>query len=157
MATAFSRPSNRSGAALAYVSLRPASSWLSRRIRGICRLRSPRIWLPCTIACPNRSPSPSEASAVAVSVWLSLIGSTCCATDTTVSNRVLNSVVTCVASITSELLTRWGDGFLGDENAMYLLPNTVVALMVVSTLWGISLRYLGSTSRVILALGPRRR
>src|SRR6266403_1564768 len=67
--------------------------------------------------------------------------------------RVLNSVVTRVASITSELLIRWGDGFLGDENAMYLLPNTVVALMVASTFWGISLRYLGSTSRVTLAPG----
>ena len=48
---------------------------------------------------PNRSPSPDSAWAVAVNVALSLIGSTCSAIDMTVSNRVLNSVVTDDASI----------------------------------------------------------
>ena len=50
--------------------------------------------LPCSSDSPNRSPKPVSASAVAVSVWFSLIGSTCSAIDVTVSNSVLNSVVT---------------------------------------------------------------
>ena len=101
---------------------------------------------------PNRSPSPSSACAVAASVWFSLIGSTFSATDTTVSNNVLNSVVTVVTSITSRG-DRCGDGSFGDEKEMYLLPNTVVALMSASTFFGIRSRYLGSTSSVILAWG----
>src|SRR5215212_2668943 len=105
------------------------------------------------IDCPNRSPNPSRASAVAVNVWLSLIGSTCWATDKTVSNNVLNSVVTDVTSITSEVLMRSFAGFFGDENDTYLLPKTVVALMLASTFFGMYLRYLGSTSSVIFALG----
>ena len=108
--------------------------------------------MPLTIDWPNRSPSPSSASAVAVSVWFSLIGSTCCDTDTTVSNSVLNSVVTVVTSITSEVVIRCGDGSFGDVKEMYLLPNTVVALMSASTFFGISSMYSGSTSRMILAL-----
>ena len=48
---------------------------------------------------------------------------------------------------------RCGDGSFGDEKEMYLLPNTVVALILASTLAGISLMYLGSTSSVIFALG----
>ena len=90
---------------------------------------------------------------MAVSVWFSLIGSTFSATDITVSNSVLNSVVTCVTSITSDEVMRCGDGFFGDVKEMYLLPNTVVALILASTFFGISLRYLRSTSRVILARG----
>ena len=90
---------------------------------------------------------------MAVSVWFSLIGSTFSVNDITVSNNVLNSVVTPDASITSEGVMRCGVGFSGDENEMYLLPNTVVALMSASTLAGIRSRYLRSTSSVIFALG----
>ena len=90
---------------------------------------------------------------MAVSVWFSLIGSTCSATDTTVSNRVLNSVLTWEASMVSELVIRFCDGFGGDENDTYLLPNTVVAAISASTFCGIRSRYLGLTSRRILAWG----
>ena len=48
---------------------------------------------------------------------------------------------------------RCGDGSFGEVNEMYLLPNTVVALMSALTFFGISLMYLGSTSRTILACG----
>jgi len=151
--TAFCRPSNRSGPASAYTSARSASSWLSCRICGICGLSSERIWLPSTRDSPNRSPSPSSAWAVAVSVWFSLIGSTCSASDTTVSNKVLNSVVTLVTSMTSAEVMRCAAGSGGDENDTYLLPNTVVALMSATTFCGIRWRYFGSTSRVIFAFG----
>ena len=55
--------------------------------------------------------------------------------------------------MTSDDVMRCGVGSFGDENEMYLLPNTVVALMSASTFAGISLMYLGSTSSVILARG----
>ena len=48
---------------------------------------------------------------------------------------------------------RCGVGSFGDVKEMYLLPNTVVALILASTFAGISLMYLGSTSIVILARG----
>ena len=48
---------------------------------------------------------------------------------------------------------RCGDGSFGDEKETYLLPNTVVALILASTFCGIRLMYLGSTSSVIFALG----
>jgi hypothetical protein len=102
--------------------------------------------------CPNRSPSPSSACAAAVSVVLSLTGSTFSATDTMVSNSVLNSVVTRDTSITSLLEIRCGVGFFGARNATYLLPKTVVALMSASTLAGIRWMYFGSTSSDSLAL-----
>ena len=82
-----------------------------------------------------------------------MIGSTFSDTEVNVSNKVLNSVVTFDASITSELLMRCGEGSLGDVNEMYLLPNTVVALILASTLAGSRLMYLGSTSSVIFAFG----
>jgi len=109
--------------------------------------------LPVSIDCPNRSPRPSSAWAVAVRVWLSLIGSTCLVTSTTVSKRVLNSVVTVDASIGVEPLTRSGLGSAGEENAMYLLPNTVLAWMSASTLAGIMFRNCLLTSSRTLALG----
>jgi hypothetical protein len=82
-----------------------------------------------------------------------LIGSTCSATSTTVSNKVLNSVVTDVASITSLGEMRCGVGSFGDVKDMYLLPNTVVAVMSALTFFGIRWRYLRSTFSVIFALG----
>ena len=88
---------------------------------------------------PNRSPSPVTAWAVAVKVALSLTGSTCSAIDMTVSNTVLNSVVTDDASITSRLVIRCGAGSFGELKEMYLLPNTVVALMSATTLAGMKL------------------
>src|ERR1700687_5651528 len=109
--------------------------------------------LPLTIDCPNRCPNPSNACAVAVRVWFSLTGSTFSATDTTVSNKVLNSVDTADTSITSEGVMRCGTGLGGVENDTYLLPNTVVALISAFTLAGINLTYLGSTSNVSFALG----
>ncbi len=87
---------------------------------------------------PNRSPSPVTACAVAVSVALSLIGSTCSESDMTVSNTLLNSVVTDAASITSWLVIRCGLGSFGELKEMYLLPNTVVALTSATTLRGMN-------------------
>ena len=87
---------------------------------------------------PNLSPSPVVASVSAVSVVLSLIGSTCSAIDMTVSNTVLNSVVTEDASITSWLVMRCGLGSFGELNEMYLLPNTVVALTSATTFFGMN-------------------
>ena len=142
--TAFSRPSNRSGAALAYTSPRSASSWLSWRICGICGLRSARISLPLTIDWPNRSPSPLQR--------LRGRGQRLVQLDRvdllrdirrTVSNNVLNSVVTDVTSITSEVVMRCGVGSFGDVKEMYLLPNTVVALISASTFCGMQLEVLG--------------
>ena len=108
---------------------------------------------PLTSDSPNRSPNPSRACAVAVRVWFNLTGSTFSASDTTVSNSVLNSVVTLVTSITSELVMRCSVGFSGDENDTYLLPNTVVALISASTFRGIRSMYFGFTSSLISACG----
>ena len=47
-----------------------------------------------TIDWPNLSPSPVSACAAALSVRFSLTGSTFSAIEVTVSNNVLNSVVT---------------------------------------------------------------
>ena len=68
----------------------------------------------------------AAACAVAVNVWFSLIGSNISATDNTVSNRLLNSVVTADTSITWADEMCWDDGFFGDSNATYLFPNTVL-------------------------------
>lgn len=95
---------------------------------------------------------PSSASAVAARVRLSLTGSTFCAIDIKVSNRVLNSVVTCETSITCELDTRADAGLDGLRKATYLLPNTVLALISAVTLAGISSMYFGATSRDSFAL-----
>src|ERR1700694_1275933 len=95
--------------------------------------------LPLTIDWPNRCPNPSRACAVAVKVWFSLTGSTFSATEVTVSNNVLNSVLTADTSITSEAGMRFGTGWGGAENDTYLLPNTVVALTSATTLAGINL------------------
>ena len=95
--------------------------------------------LPFSSDSPNRSPSPVSASAVAVRVWFSLIGSTCSAIEVTVSNSVLNSVVTADTSIMSRLEIRSAEGFSGELNEMYLLPNTVVARISAITLAGMNL------------------
>lgn len=79
---------------------------------------------------------PAERSAAADRVRFSLTGSTFSAIEVTVSNRVLNSVVTLEAVMTSELVRRADTGFFGVDNATYLLPNTVVALMSACTLAG---------------------
>ena len=94
--------------------------------------------LPLTMERPNLVPSPVSASAVAESVRLSLTGSTFSAMEVSVSNRVLNSVVTVEASMTSALLIRAGLGFFGVDSATYLLPNTVLALMSACTLDGMA-------------------
>ena len=95
--------------------------------------------LPSSSDSPNPSPNPVNASAVADSVWFSLIGSTFSAIAVTVSNSVLNSVATADASITSPLEIRCGEGFSGELKDMYLFPNTVVALIWVSTFAGMNL------------------
>jgi hypothetical protein len=51
---------------------------------------------------------------------------------------VLNSVVTAEASMTSALVMRAGLGSSGVDNATYLLPNTVLALMSARTLTGMA-------------------
>ena len=89
---------------------------------------------------PNRSPSPVNAWAAALSVALSLTGSTCSEISITVSKRVLNSVVTDDASMTSRLVMRCGLGSFGELNAMYLLPKTVVALTSAMTFLGMKPR-----------------
>jgi hypothetical protein len=109
--------------------------------------------LPLTIESPNEVPSPASASAVAESVAFSLTGSTCSAIDVTVSNGVLNSVVTDETSMTSVLEMGRVAGFSGDVNATYLLPNTVLAWMSATTFAGITWTYFGSTSRTSLAFG----
>ena len=48
---------------------------------------------------------------------------------------------------------RCGVGFFGEVNDTYLLPNTVVALILASTLAGIRLMYFGFTSMANLAAG----
>lgn len=70
-----------------------------------------------------------------------------------VSNNVLNSVVTDVASITVDGVIDCAAGCAGELNATYLLPNTVVALMAAATFAGISVRYLGVTSKTTSAAG----
>src|SRR5581483_8124591 len=107
--------------------------------------------LPWMIDSPNRLPNPSSACAVAASVSFSLTGSTFSEIDNTVWNNVLNSVVTDEAWMTSLVEIRCGVGFLGVVNDTYLLPNTVVAWMLASTFFGISLMYFGSTSSVNFA------
>ena len=94
--------------------------------------------LACSSDSPKRSPRPLSACAAEVSVWFSLIGSTFSAIDVTVSNSVLNSVVTDSAGITSPLETCCGEGSFGELKATYLLPNTVLARMSATTLVGIS-------------------
>ena len=69
----------------------------------------------------------------------------------TVSNTVLNSVVTLRTSITSALLMRFATGSAGVDSETYLLPKIVVASMSPRTFAGISLTYLGSTSSVNFA------
>src|ERR1700757_4320856 len=103
---------------------------MSCRICDICGLMSSRMALPLTIDCPNLSPNPANACAAAASVKLTLTGSTFSAIEVMVSNNELNSVVTDRASITCCGVTRCGVGFFGDVNDTYLLPNTVVALML---------------------------
>ncbi len=56
--------------------------------------------MPLTIDWPNLSPNPVSACAAALSVRFTFTGSTLSASSTSVSNTVLNSVVTDVASIT---------------------------------------------------------
>ena len=118
--------------------------------RGSRGLMLSRATLALTSDCPNLVPSPVSASAVADRVRFSLTGSIFSARPVTVSNRVLNSVVTLRASMTSALVMRVGVGFFGLDSETYLLPKTVVASMSASTLAGISLMYFGSTSRVEL-------
>ena len=69
-----------------------------------------------------------------------------------VSNSVLNSVVTWVTSITWELEMRALLGLGGLRNDTYLLPNTVVALISAMALAGIRLTYFGFTSSLSSAL-----
>ena len=54
----------------------------------------------------------------------------------TVSNRVLNSVLTQLAVISPPAESRCGEGSSGERSAMYLLPNTVLALMSALTFAG---------------------
>src|SRR5258705_13816071 len=102
---------------------------------------------------PNLAPSPDTASAAADSVAFSLTGSTFSAIEVIVSNNVLNSVVTDVASITASAVIDCGAGSFGDVNDTYLLPNTVVATMLASTLAGMNCTYFGSTPSMSLAAG----
>ena len=94
--------------------------------------------LPFVSDSPNRSPRPVRASAVAVSVRFSLIGSICSASAITVSNKVLNSVLTDDSSITWLLEIRSAVGSSGELNDTYLLPNTVVAWISATTLAGMN-------------------
>src|SRR5271166_1295880 len=135
------------------MSARFASCRMSCRNCGIRELTSSRIALPLTNEAPNLSPSPVNASAAAVNVMFSLTGSIFSEISVIVSNKVLNSVVTDVASITVSGLIRCGVGFLGVVNATYLLPNTVLAETLASTFAGINGMYFGSTSNVIVAVG----
>src|SRR5437899_3036793 len=107
---------------------------------------SSKMALPSTSEPPNLSPNPDNACAAAKSVRLTLTGSTFSAIEVSVSNNVLNSVVTDLVSITAAGVIRSGAGFLGEVNDTYLLPKTVVAVMLACTLAGISLMYFGSTS-----------
>src|SRR5207245_547589 len=112
---------------------------------GICPFRSSRIVLPLISDAPNFSPNPASACAAAPSVRFTLTGSTLSAIEVSVSNNVLNSVVTDVASITVDGVIDCVAGFFGEVNATYLLPNTVVALIPATTLAGIKLTYFGVT------------
>ena len=80
-----------------------------------------------------------------------MTGSIFSARPVTVSNSVLNSVVTLRASMTSELLMRAVVGFFGLNSDTYLLPKIVVAWMSALTFDGMSLMNFGSTSRSSLA------
>src|ERR1700761_1442090 len=133
-----------------------ASWWMSWRRIGIRGFTWSRILLPLTIDWPNLSPSPVSAWAAALSVRFTLTGSTLSVSSTTVSNTVLNSVVTDVASITDDGLIRCGAGSFGDVSDTYLLPNTVVAWTLAMTLAGMRSTNSGSTSRANRAAGlPR--
>src|SRR6202012_4705252 len=110
---------------------------MSWRMIGIRGFTWSRVALPLVIDCPNFSPNPVSAWAAALSVRLTLTGSTFSAIDVSVSNNVSNSVVTDVASITVAGVIDCDAGLLGDISATYLLPNTVVALMLADTLTGI--------------------
>src|SRR5689334_18916257 len=116
---------------------------MSCRIVGIRGLTSSRAALPLMIDCPNLSPNPLNAWAAALSVRLTLTGSTFSAIDVIVWNNVLISVVTDLASITLCGEIRCGKGFFGEVNDTYFPPNTVVATILASTLAGISLMNLG--------------
>src|ERR1700730_5203890 len=116
---------------------------MSWRMFGIRGLTSSRMALAFTIDWPNLSPNPFNASAAALSVRFTLTGSTFSEIDVIVWNNVLISVVTCVTSITVCGVIRCGVGFSGEVNDTYLLPNSVVATILASTLAGISLTYLG--------------
>src|ERR1700730_5630533 len=115
---------------------------MSWRIVGIRGLISSSAALPLMIDCPNLSPNPLNAWAAALSVRLTLIGSTFSAIEVIVWNSVLISVVTDLASIgvCGEIRP---SGCSGAVNDTYFSPNTVVATILASTLAGISLRYLG--------------
>src|SRR6202000_201765 len=113
---------------------------------GIRGLTSSSAALPLMIDCPNLSPNPLNAWAAALSVRLTLTGSTFSAIDVIVWNSVLISVVTDRASITFDGVIRCGSGFSGAVIDTYFSPNTVVATILASTLAGIRCRYLGSQS-----------
>src|SRR5258708_1894281 len=116
---------------------------MSWRICGICGLTSSSTALALTIDCPNLSPSPASDCAAALSVRVSLTGSTFSEIEVMVWNSVLISVVTDRASITDCAVSLCGDGLCGVVSDTYLPPNTVVALMLAFTFDGISDRYLG--------------
>src|SRR6201995_3680083 len=114
---------------------------------GIRGLTSSSAALPLMIDCPNLSPNPLNACAAALSVRLTLTGSTFCAISVMVWNNVLISVVTDRASMhgagqpcTLADVILAGDGFCGVVKDTYLPPNTVVALIAAFTLAGINLR-----------------
>ena len=94
--------------------------------------------LPWTSDAPNRSPSPLNACAAALRVAFNFTGSTCSEIAVMVSNSVLNSVVTPATSIGLSGEIRCGLGLSGEVKATYLLPNTVVAPILTSTLAGMS-------------------
>src|ERR1700761_4560372 len=124
---------------------------MSWRIVGIRGLTSSRAALALMIDCPNLSPNPLNASAAALSVRLTLTGSTFCAIEVIVWNKVLISVVTDLASITlCDVISglphrgRFGSGQpFGVVSDTYFSPKTVVATILASTSVGIRLRYLG--------------
>src|ERR1700748_2226209 len=116
---------------------------MSWRIVGIRGLMSSRESLALMIDCPNLPPNPLNACAAALSVRLTLTGSTFSAIWVMVWNNVLISVVTDRASITFDGVIRCGRGFSGAVIDTYFSPNTVVATILASTLAGIRCRYLG--------------
>src|ERR1700738_4524124 len=120
---------------------------MSWRIVGIRGLISSSAALPLMIDCPNLSPNPLNAWAAALSVRLTLTGSTFSAIEVIVWNSVLISVVTDLASMQGALFSPGhlafcdvmccGDRFFGEVNDTYFSPNTVVATIRTSTLAGI--------------------